>query len=255
MFSLLFKATFQDGFLIGIQVLFSNLYVKLNLLSHIAQWNFHSELLISMDLYGSLISMGFSTDMNSSLVILMSSWIFYYISHNVILFAVSFKATQSKFCPFKSRCPIETFPAYLKMKYCLLFHLKLWIFEKNSSFVFKSSCQIGSFVTYLTMEFCLFFSSKLLFRMDFWYEFKSCPFQTSCQTESLVAYLTMEPCVLFHDMNFWSEFKSCFKIWMSNWIFCLISHNGMFIQSFLSEWISGGFVRIFDLYRFQVLSF
>ena len=27
-------------------------------------------------------------------VILMSSWIFYHISHNVILFAVSFKATQ-----------------------------------------------------------------------------------------------------------------------------------------------------------------
>ena len=94
LFSLLFKATFQDGFLIGIQVLFSNLYVKLNLLPHIAQWNFHSELLISMNLYGSLISMDFSTDMNSSLVILMSSWIFYHISHNVILFAVSFKATQ-----------------------------------------------------------------------------------------------------------------------------------------------------------------
>ena len=52
-------------------------------------------------------------------------------------------------------------------------------------------------------------------------------------------------------MNFWSEFKSCFKIWMSNWIFCLISHNGMFIQSFLSVWISGGFVWIFDLYRFH----
>ena len=50
-----------------------------------------------------------------------------------------------KFCPFKSRCPIETFPAYLKMKSCLLFHLKLWIFEKNSSFVFKSRCQIGFF--------------------------------------------------------------------------------------------------------------
>ena len=162
-----------------------------------------------------------------------------------------FHSKLLKFCPFKSRCPIETFPAYLKMKYCLLFHLKLWIFEKNPSFVFKSRCQIGSFVTYLTMEFCLFFSSKLLFRMDFWYEFKSCPFQTSCQTESLVAYLTMEPCVLFHDMNFWSEFKSCFKIWMSNWIFCLISHNGMFIQSFLSVWISGGFVWIFDLYRFH----
>ena len=106
-----------------------------------------------------------------------------------------FHSKLLKFCPFKSRCPIETFPAYLEMKYCLPFHLKLWIFEKNPSFVFKSRCQIGSFVTYLTMEFCLFFSSKLLFRMDFWYEFKSCPFQTSCQTESLVAHLIMEPWV------------------------------------------------------------
>ena len=66
-----------------------------------------------------------------------------------------------KFCPFKSRCPIETFPAYLKMKYCLLFHLKLWIFEKNSSFVFKSRCQIESFSIYLTMKSCLLFQSKL----------------------------------------------------------------------------------------------
>ena len=82
-----------DSFII-IQVLFSNLYVKLNLLSHIAQWN--SELLISMDLYGSLISMDFSTDMNSSLVLLKLDvkLIFCHISHNVILFAVSFKANQ-----------------------------------------------------------------------------------------------------------------------------------------------------------------
>ena len=134
-----------------------------------------------------------------------------------------FHSKLIKFCPFKSRCPIETFPAYLKMKYCLLFHLKLWIFEKNSSFVFKSRCQIGSFVTYLTMEFCLFFSSKLLFRMDFWYEFKSCPFQTSCQTESLVAYLTMEPCVLFHP-----------KIWIVYQNSSPVLKSGCQIESFVS---------------------
>ena len=52
-------------------------------------------------------------------------------------------------------------------------------------------------------------------------------------------------------MNVWSEFKSCFKIWMSNWIFCLISRNRIFIKSYLSVWISGGFVWIFDLYVFQ----
>ena len=52
-------------------------------------------------------------------------------------------------------------------------------------------------------------------------------------------------------MNVRSEFKSCFKIWMSNWIFCLISHNRIFIKSYLSVWISGGFVWIFDLYVFQ----
>ena len=52
-------------------------------------------------------------------------------------------------------------------------------------------------------------------------------------------------------MNCLSEFKSCIKIWMSNWIFCLIFHNGMFIQSLLSVLISGGFVWIFNLYRFH----
>ena len=67
---------------------------------------------------------------------------------------------------------------------------------------------------------------------------------TSCQTESLVAYLIMEPWVLFHS-------KLWMLNWWTNWIFCLISHNGIFIKSYLSAWISGGFVWIFDQYGFQ----
>ena len=127
LFSLLFKATFQDGFLIGIQVSFSNLYVKLNLLSHIAQWNFHSELLISMNLYGSLISMDISTDMNSSLVLLQLGvkLIFCHISHNGILFAVSFRTVNFWIQEFKS-CP-ESLVAFLIMEPSVLFHSKLWM--------------------------------------------------------------------------------------------------------------------------------
>ena len=105
------------------------------------------------------------------------------------------------------------------------------------------------FFTYLTMEFCLFFSSKLLFRMDFWYEFKSCPFQTSCQTESLVAYLTMEPCVLFHP-----------KIWIFDQNSSLVLKSGCQIESFVSyrtmefsfrATYEYGFVWIFVQYGFQ----
>ena len=179
-----------------------------------------------VDLYGSLICMNFSMDMNSSLVLLKLDVKLNLLSHiSQWNFVCNFiqSCLPLKSCHFKSRCPIEAFVAYLKMKSCLLFHFKLWIFEMNSSFVFKSRCQIGSFVTYLTMEFCLFFSSKLLFRMDFWYEFKSCPFQTSCPTESLVAYLTMEPCVLFHP-----------KIWIFDQNSSLVLKSGCQIESFVS---------------------
>ena len=54
----------------------------------------------------------------------------------------------------------------------------------------------------------------------------------------------MEPSVLFHS-------KLWMLNWWTNWIFCLISHNGIFIKSYLSAWIPGGFVWIFDLYEFQ----
>ena len=67
---------------------------------------------------------------------------------------------------------------------------------------------------------------------------------TGCQTESLVAFLIMEPSVLFHS-------KLWMLNWWTNWIFCLISHNGIFIKSYLSAWIPGGFVWIFDLYGFH----
>ena len=97
-----------------------------------------------VDLYGSLICM--NLDMNSSLVLLKLDVKLNLLSHiSQWNFVCNFiqSCLPLKSCHFKSRCPIEAFVAYLKMKSCLLFHLKLWIFLKNSSLVFKSRCQIS----------------------------------------------------------------------------------------------------------------
>ena len=96
---------------------------------------------------------------------------------------------------------------------------------------------------HVKLIFCHISHNGILFAVsfravNFWIqEFKSCP-------ESLVAFLIMEPSVLFHS-------KLWMLNWWTNWIFCLISHNGIFIKSYLSAWIPGGFVWIFDLYEFQ----
>ena len=84
-----------------------------------------------VDLYGSLICMNFSMDMNSSLVLLKLDVKLNLLSHiSQWNFVCNFiqSCLPLKSCHFKSRCPIEAFVAYLKMKSCLLFHLKLWIF-------------------------------------------------------------------------------------------------------------------------------
>ena len=110
-----------------------------DLLSHIAQWNFHSELLISMDLYGSLISMDFSTDMNSSLVLLKLDW-----------------------------CQVESFVTYLTMQFCLLFHSKLLATQVLS---FQIQMSNWNFSCISQNEILLALSFKA---MNFWKEFKFC---------------------------------------------------------------------------------
>ena len=94
-----------------------------------------------VDLYGSLICMNFSMDMNSSLVLLKLDVKLNLLSHiSQWNFVCNFiqSCLPLKSCHFKSRCPIEAFVAYLKMKSCLLFHLKLWIFEKRFQVLFSN---------------------------------------------------------------------------------------------------------------------
>ena len=102
--------------------MFSNLVVKLTLLSHISQWNLVCSFIQS---YEFLIRI------------------------------------QDLFSNLDSRRQIESFVTYLTWEFCLLFHSKLSVFDKNSRLVFKSRCQIESFFTHLTMESCLLLHSKL----------------------------------------------------------------------------------------------
>ena len=107
-------------------------------------------------------------DKNSSLVFKSRCQIesFSYISqwNLVCTFIQSYEfliRIQDMFSNLDSRRQIESFVTYLTWEFCLLFHSKLSVFDKNSRLVFKSRCQIESFFTHLTMESCLLLHSKL----------------------------------------------------------------------------------------------
>ena len=155
----------------------STLDAKLNLLSHILQWN-----IVFSFIQSYLPAWIFNNNLSQ---IHVSNWIFCHISSNGILLALSFKAKNSCLV-FKSKrqigslshisnnwifvcssilytlqngqkyltsCQTESLVAYLIMEPWVLFHSKLWMFDQNSSLVLKSGCLIESFVSCLTIEF------------------------------------------------------------------------------------------------------
>ena len=145
--------------------------------------------------------MYFSTDMNSSLVLLKLDvkLIFCHISHNGILFAVSFRAVNFWIQEFKS-CP-ESLVAFLIMEPSVLFHSKLWMLNWWANWI---SCLIS------TMEFSL---------------------KATCQHGFLVDLYGSLICIDFiMDMN---SSLVLLKFFCLLWIFCHVSHNGiLFAVSF-----------------------